>query len=99
MSVGPKWRAVLHILDKNCRHRGSDERDSPLLGEGEGAAGEEDVVKGGEQGDQAKEEAAGGLKQAKPIEARAGELRQRRVWRKRRWFALIGWRGRRSCRG
>ncbi|MEB3260509.1 MAG: hypothetical protein VKP63_07785 [Cyanobacteriota bacterium] len=40
-------------VDKNCRHRGRDERDSPLLLELQGAASEGDVVIGGEQGDQA----------------------------------------------
>jgi hypothetical protein len=35
-------------IDKNDRHRGNDEGDSPLLGELEGAAGEGDVVIGGE---------------------------------------------------
>jgi hypothetical protein len=35
-------------IDKNNRHRGSDEGNSPLLGELEGAAGEGDVVIGGE---------------------------------------------------
>ncbi|MFM9101872.1 MAG: hypothetical protein ACKOPS_11300 [Cyanobium sp.] len=80
-------------IDKNCRHRGSDERDSPLLREGEGAAGEEDVVIGGEQGDQAKEQAADGLKQTKLIKAWPGELLQRGVWRKRRRIAVTGRRG------
>jgi len=64
-----------------------------LLGEGEGAAGEEDVVIGGEQGDQAKEQAADGLKQAKSIEAQPGELRQQGFWRNQRRFAVIGRRG------
>ena len=41
-----------------------------MLGEGEGASGEGDVVIGGEQGDQTKEQAAEGLDHAKPIEAR-----------------------------
>ncbi len=72
MSVAPKWRAVLHVLNKNCRHRGKDARDSPLLGEGEGASGEIDVVIGGEQGDQTEEQAAEGLHHAKPIEAQQG---------------------------
>jgi len=40
-------------IDKNCRHRGSDEKGSPLLWELEACGGEGDVVIGGEQGDQA----------------------------------------------
>jgi len=55
------------------------------------------VVIGGEQGDQAKEQAADGLKQAKSIEAQPGELRQQGFWRNQRRFAVIGRRGRRSC--
>lgn len=39
--------------DKNDRQRGSDEGDSPLLGDGEDAAGDAEVVEGGEKGDQA----------------------------------------------
>ena len=34
-------------VDKNERHRGSDEPDAPLLREREGAGGEGDVVIGG----------------------------------------------------
>ncbi|MFN7630900.1 MAG: hypothetical protein ACK55B_11460 [Cyanobacteriota bacterium] len=55
-------------IDKNCRHRGSDEKDSPLLLEADGAAEDGDVVIGGEQGDQAEHEAADGLQEAKAIE-------------------------------
>jgi hypothetical protein len=64
----------LHRLIKNCRHRGSDARDAPLLGEGEGAAGEGDVVIGAEQGDQAEDEAAEGLEDAEAIQAGPGEI-------------------------
>jgi hypothetical protein len=40
-------------IDKNNRHRGSDEGDAPLLLEVEGAPGEGDVVIGREEGNQA----------------------------------------------
>ncbi len=61
-------------IDNNCRHRGSDEKDSPLLLEREVAAGDVDVVIGGEQGDQAEEQAADGLTETEPIEAGPGTL-------------------------
>ena len=57
-------------VDKNCRHRGSDVNDSPLLLELEGLAGEGDVVLGGEQRDQTEHEAADRLGAAEPVEAR-----------------------------
>jgi len=60
-------------IDKNCRHRGKDERDSPLLLEGDAAAGECDVVIGGKQGDQAEDKTADGLGQTEPVEAEAVE--------------------------
>ena len=75
-------------IDNNCRHRGSDEQDSPLLLEREVAAGDVDVVIGGEQGDQAEEQAADGLDEAEPIEAGPGTLRIHRFWRSRR--LLVG---------
>jgi hypothetical protein len=56
-------------IDKNCRQRGNDERDSPLLLELERATGEGDVVIGGEQGDQAEHETAQGLNEAQAVEA------------------------------
>ena len=59
-------------IDKNCRHRGNDEGDAPLLLEREAAAGDGDVVIGGEQGDQAEEQAADGLDEAEPIETGPG---------------------------
>jgi predicted transcriptional regulator len=74
-------------VDKNCRHRGSDEQDSPLLLEREVAAGDVDVVIGGEQGDQAEEQAADGLDEAEPIEAGPGTLGIDRFWRSRRLLA------------
>jgi hypothetical protein len=55
-------------IDKNDRHRGSDEGDAPLLGDGDVAPGECEVVIGGEKGDQAKSEATDGLGEAEPIE-------------------------------
>jgi len=56
-------------IDKNQRQRGSDEPDAPLLLEGEGAAGEGDVVIGGEQRNQGDHGAGGGFQQALAIEA------------------------------
>ncbi|MCX5953330.1 MAG: hypothetical protein NTZ40_07525 [Cyanobacteria bacterium] len=48
-------------VDKNDRHRGSDAGDAPLLLDREAAAGDGDVVIGGEQGDQAEDQTANGL--------------------------------------
>jgi hypothetical protein len=56
-------------IDNHCRHRGSDEGDSPLLLEVEGAAaGEGDVVIGGKKSDQAEGKAANGFRQPQPVE-------------------------------
>jgi hypothetical protein len=55
-------------IDKNCRHRGSDEGDAPLLGDGDVAPGEGEVVIGGKEGDQAEGEAADGLGETEAIE-------------------------------
>jgi hypothetical protein len=55
-------------IDKNDRHRGSDERDAPLLGDGDGAPGDGEVVIGGKQGDQAKSEATDGLGETEAVE-------------------------------
>lgn len=55
-------------VDKNCRHRGSDENDTPLLMELAAGAGEGDVVIGGEQGDQAEDETSDGLGSAEAVE-------------------------------
>jgi hypothetical protein len=57
-------------IDKNDRHRGNDEGDTPLLGELEGAAGDGDVVIGGKQRDQANGETAEGLGGAEAIEGK-----------------------------
>ncbi|MFN9631195.1 MAG: hypothetical protein ACK59A_13335 [Cyanobacteriota bacterium] len=62
-------------IDKNCRHRGSEEGDSPLLLELERVAGDGDAVIGGEESDQAKDEAASGLGEAEAIKARPGKVR------------------------
>jgi hypothetical protein len=56
-------------IDKNCRQRGSDENDSPLLLELEGAAEDADMVIGGEEGNQAEGDAAEHLKHAEVVEA------------------------------
>jgi hypothetical protein len=56
-------------IDNNCRQRGSDERDSPLLLERDGAAEEGDVVIGGEEGNQAEGKAAEHLEPAEVVEA------------------------------
>jgi hypothetical protein len=55
-------------IDKNCRHRGKDEKDSPLLLELEADAEGGDVVIGGEQGDQAEDETPDRLGGAEAIE-------------------------------
>jgi len=49
LSIAPKWRAVLHDADKNERKGDNDEPHPPLLGQGELAAGEIDVVIGRKQ--------------------------------------------------
>jgi hypothetical protein len=56
-------------IDNNCRQRGSDENDSPLLLELEGAAEDGDMVIGGKEGDQAEGDAAEHLEHAEAIEA------------------------------
>jgi hypothetical protein len=62
-------------VDKNSRHRGSDARDSPWLGEWENATGDGEVARGGEQGDQAEDQAHEGLEDPWGIEAKRGALR------------------------
>ena len=56
-------------IDNNCRQRGSDETDSPLLLEPEDAAEDGDVVIGGEQGNQAEGDAAEQLEHTEAVEA------------------------------
>jgi len=46
-----------------------------LLGDWDTAAGDGEVVIGGEQGDQAEDQAAEGLEDARTIEAGPGEIR------------------------
>jgi hypothetical protein len=65
----------LHALSKNDRHRGSDEGDAPLLGDGDAAPGKGEVVIGGKKSDQAEGQATGGLGEAKPVETRAWQGR------------------------
>jgi hypothetical protein len=64
-------------IDKNDRHRGSDEGDAPLLGDGDVAPGEGEVVIGGEESDQAKGKAAEGLGEPEAVEAKPRELLMR----------------------
>jgi hypothetical protein len=45
-----------------------------LLGDGDGAPGEGEVVIGGEEGDQAKGKATDGLGEAEPIETERAEI-------------------------
>jgi hypothetical protein len=61
-------------IDKNDRHRGSDEGDAPLLGDGDVAPGEGEVVIGGEEGDQAEGKASEGLGEPEAVEAKPREL-------------------------
>ena len=68
----PKRRAVLHAPSKNCRQRGNDEGYTPLLGDGDVAPGEGEVVIGGEEGDQAEGKAADGLGETEAIEGGPG---------------------------
>jgi hypothetical protein len=56
-------------VDNNCRQRGSDENDSPLLLERDDAAEEGNVVTEGKQGDQAEGDGAEHLENAEEIEA------------------------------
>ncbi|MFM8278666.1 MAG: hypothetical protein ACKN89_17065 [Cyanobium sp.] len=56
-------------IDKNERQRGSDEPDTPLLLQGDGDAGEGDVVIGGKQSNQGDHGAAEGLQQTLAIQA------------------------------
>ncbi len=60
-------------IDKNCRHRGNDAKDSPLLLELDAGAEGGDVVIRSKQGDQAKDETSDGLGGAEAVEAGPGE--------------------------
>ncbi len=61
-------------VDKNDRHRGSDEGDTPLLLEGDAAAEGVDVVIGGKESDQAKDHPPAGLDGTEVIQAWPGAL-------------------------
>jgi hypothetical protein len=61
-------------VDKNCRHRGNDEKDSPLLLETDAAAEGGDVVIGGKQSDQAEDHSPAGLDGTEVIQAEPGAL-------------------------
>jgi hypothetical protein len=56
-------------VDKNCRHRGNDEKGSPLLLEADAAAEGGDVVIGGKESDQAKDHSPAGLDGTEMIQA------------------------------
>ena len=68
-------------IDKNCRHRGNDEKDSPLLLETDAAAEGGDVVIGGKECDQAEDQTATGLDGTEIIQARPGALWFSQFWR------------------
>ena len=61
-------------VDKNDRHRGSDEGDAPLLLEADAAAEGGDVVIGGKESDQAKDHSPAGLDGTEVIQAGPGAL-------------------------
>jgi len=61
-------------IDNNCRQRGSDEKDSPLLLERDAAAEGGDVVIGGKECDQAKDHSPAGLDGTEVIQAGPGAL-------------------------
>ncbi len=61
-------------IDKNDRHSGCDEKDAPLLGDGEVVASEGDVVIGGKDCDQADDKAADGLGGPEAIEPEGAEV-------------------------
>jgi hypothetical protein len=61
-------------VDKNCRHRGKDEGDTPLLLEADAAAEGADVVIGGKECDQAKDHSPAGLDGTEVIQAGPGAL-------------------------
>jgi hypothetical protein len=61
-------------IDKNCRHRGNDDGDAPLLLETDAAAEGGDVVIGGKESDQADAQTATGLDGTEVIQAGPGAL-------------------------
>ena len=84
-----------------------------MLRELEGAAGDGDVVIGGKESEQAQDQAADGLRETEAVETKPVETEPiqagpkveslRKVWRKRRLNAALGWtvggRGRCGHRG
>ena len=67
-------------IDKNDRHRGSDEGDTPLLGYGDVAPCDGEVVIGGEEGDQADGKATDGLDETKPVKTGPVETKPVKAW-------------------
>jgi hypothetical protein len=61
-------------IDNHCRHRGNDEKDSPLLLETDTAAEGGDVVIGGKECDQAKDHSPTSLDGTEVIQAGPGAL-------------------------
>jgi hypothetical protein len=61
-------------IDNHCRHRGNDEKDSPLLLETDVVAEGGDVVIGGKQSDQAEDHSPAGLDGTEVIQAEPGAL-------------------------
>ena len=61
-------------VDKNCRHRGKDEGDAPLLLEADTAAEGGDVVIGGKESDQSKDHSPAGLDGTEVVQAGPGSL-------------------------
>ena len=68
-------------VDKNCRHRGSDEGDAPLLLEADVVAEGGDVVIGRKKSDQAEDQATAGLDGTEVIQAGPGALWCCQFWR------------------
>ena len=68
-------------VDKNDRHRGSDEGDAPLLLEADAAAEGGDVVIRGKECDQAKDHSSTGLNGTEVIQAGPGPLWCCQFWR------------------
>jgi len=68
-------------IDNHCRHRGNDEKDSPLLLETDVVAEGGDVVIGGKQSDQAEDHSPAGLDGTELIQAGPRALRFSQFWR------------------
>ena len=80
-------------IDNNCRHRGGDAGDSPLLGEGDGVPEEGEVVIGGKESDQTEHAATQRLGEAKAIQAGPGTREVFRFWPGFRRGRRVGCRG------